>query len=92
MVGREAEMVRNAAGGYVFPVTDWTRLERFLILGTDAGTYYTGARALTLDNAEGRLAEIRPLHIAADGPRRSSGSEISSWTSATLHMRRPAYR
>ncbi len=64
MVGREAEMVRNAAGGYVFPVTDWTRLERFLILGSDAGTYYAGARALTLDNA----AAVRRC-LAADGPR-----------------------
>ncbi|MCY4506766.1 MAG: TROVE domain-containing protein, partial [Acidobacteria bacterium] len=64
MVGREAEMVRNAAGGYVFPVTDWTRLERFLILGSDAGTYYAGARALTLDNA----GAVRRC-LAADGPR-----------------------
>ena len=45
--GRETGMVRNAAGGYVFPVTDWIRLERFLILGTEGGTYYTAARTLT---------------------------------------------
>jgi len=64
MVGREAEMVRNAAGGYVFPVTDWTRLERFLILGSEAGTYYAGARALTVDNA----AAVRRC-LAEDGPR-----------------------
>ena len=64
IVGREAEMVRNAAGGYVFPLTDWTRLERFLILGTDAGTYYASARTLTTDNA----AAVRRC-LDADGPR-----------------------
>ena len=64
IVGREAAMVRNASGGYVFPVTDWTRLERFLILGTEGGTYYTDARTLTLDNA----AVVRRC-LEADGPR-----------------------
>ena len=64
IVGREAAMVRNASGGYVFPVTDWTRLERFLILGTEGGTYYTDARTLTLDNA----AVVRRC-LEVDGPR-----------------------
>ena len=29
--------VPNSAGGYAFPVDDWVRLERFLILGSEAG-------------------------------------------------------
>ncbi|MCP5120398.1 MAG: TROVE domain-containing protein, partial [bacterium] len=33
------------------PVTDWTRLERFLILGNENGSYHAGERSLTLDNA-----------------------------------------
>jgi 60 kDa SS-A/Ro ribonucleoprotein len=33
--GRESEMVRNEAGGYTFPVDDWVRLDRFLILGSE---------------------------------------------------------
>jgi 60 kDa SS-A/Ro ribonucleoprotein len=45
-------MVPNSAGGFTFAVDDWTRLDRFLILGTEGGTYYTGERALTLANAE----------------------------------------
>lgn len=32
--------VKNNAGGYVFQVSDKTRLERFLILGSDGPTYY----------------------------------------------------
>lgn len=50
--GREADMSENAAGGFAFEVSDWTRLRRFLILGTDVGTYYANARTLTVDNAQ----------------------------------------
>lgn len=32
--------VKNSAGGFVFQVSDQSRLERFLILGVDGGTYY----------------------------------------------------
>jgi hypothetical protein len=34
------EQVENSAGGYVWAVDDWKRLERFLILGSESGTYY----------------------------------------------------
>ena len=47
-----AAQVANSAGGYTFAVDDWTRLERFLILGTDGGTYYATERAITIENAE----------------------------------------
>lgn len=42
--------VKNNAGGFVFEVTDKTRLERFLILGTDGGTYYQNELDLTKQN------------------------------------------
>lgn len=54
----------NSAGGYVWAVSDWTRLQRFLILGSEGGSYYAGERALTLDNA---AALVRC--IAEDGAR-----------------------
>lgn len=44
--------VENSAGGYVFPVDDFTRTERFLILGSEGGSYYAAERPLTLENAE----------------------------------------
>ena len=31
---------RNSAGGYAWAVDDWMRLRRFLILGTEGGSYY----------------------------------------------------
>lgn len=49
--GRESEMVENAAGGYGFQAGDWERLDRFLIIGTEGGTYYANERELTVDNA-----------------------------------------
>lgn len=47
-----ANEVRNNAGGYVFEVSDQARLERFLIIGTDKGTYYVGERDLTKQNID----------------------------------------
>ncbi len=56
--------VANSAGGYAFPVDDWARLDRFLILGSEGGSYYAGEPTLTRDNAQAVLRAI-----AADGPR-----------------------
>ncbi len=50
--GREEEMVENQAGGFVFPVDDWTRLDRFLILGAEGNTYYASAQKMTVENAQ----------------------------------------
>lgn len=44
--------IKNAAGGYTFALDDWARVHRFLTLGTDGGTYYTSAAAITRDNAD----------------------------------------
>ncbi len=42
---------KNNAGGYSFVVDDWTRLSRFLILGSDSPTYYQSAQKLTKQHA-----------------------------------------
>ena len=46
------DQVKNNAGGFTFTVTDKDRLERFLILGTDGGTYYVTERDITKDSVE----------------------------------------
>lgn len=56
--------VANNEGGYVFAVTPIERVRRFLVLGTDAGTYYTNARALTRDNAQAVIALAETDHKA----------------------------
>ncbi len=42
--------VRNSANGYSWEVDDWTRFDRFLILGAEGGTYYIGERDLVKQN------------------------------------------
>src|SRR6187402_3947483 len=44
--------VLNNASGYVFEVSDITRLERFLIIGTDKGTYYVSEKDITKQNVD----------------------------------------
>ncbi len=46
------QQVPNNAGGFVWSVDEMTRLRRFLILGTESGTYYVGEKELTLENAK----------------------------------------
>jgi 60 kDa SS-A/Ro ribonucleoprotein len=62
--GRELEMVANNAGGYGFVLDDWERLMRWLVIGSEGGTYYVGEQKLTAENA---AAAIRC--IKTDGPR-----------------------
>lgn len=48
----DPRQVPNSAGGFAFVVDKWKRLERFLILGSSGGSYYAGARKLTIENAQ----------------------------------------
>lgn len=43
----DSTQVKNSAGGYVFQLAPAKALERFLILGTEGGTFYARERALT---------------------------------------------
>jgi 60 kDa SS-A/Ro ribonucleoprotein len=56
------KQVRNSNAGFSFAVDDWARLDRFLVLGCEGGSYYAAERPLTQENAQ---AVIRC--IAADG-------------------------
>lgn len=47
--------VQNNAGGFVFEITPISLLERFLILGTEGGTYYSSEKKLTIGNADNIL-------------------------------------
>jgi 60 kDa SS-A/Ro ribonucleoprotein len=56
--------VENSAAGYAWPADDWTRLRRFLILGSEGGSYYASQRMLTRENVEAVERAVR-----ADGTR-----------------------
>lgn len=55
----------NNAGGYSFKVDDWTRLNRFLILGSESPTYYQSAQKLTKQNVN----VVEKLLKAGEGKR-----------------------
>lgn len=46
----DSRQVPNSAGGFTFQVSSQSKLERFLILGTEGGTYYIGEKDLTKQN------------------------------------------
>lgn len=56
--------VPNSAGGFAWAVDDWKRLDRFLILGNECGSYYANEKKMTLDNCEAALR-----CFASDGVR-----------------------
>lgn len=58
------DQVPNDEGGFVWAVDHWTRLRRFLILGSEGGTYYATEKRATSEN----VACVRQC-IAEDGPR-----------------------
>ncbi|KAJ3110011.1 60 kDa SS-A/Ro ribonucleoprotein [Phlyctochytrium bullatum] len=62
--GREADMVRNSANGFSFSVSPEVRLNRFLILGSEKGSYYASEATLTAENA----AVVRALIDDGKGP------------------------
>jgi 60 kDa SS-A/Ro ribonucleoprotein len=56
--------VPNSDAGYAWAVDDWTRLRRFLVLGSEGGSYYASEWTLTRENASAVERCVR-----ADGPR-----------------------
>jgi 60 kDa SS-A/Ro ribonucleoprotein len=58
------DQVENNADGFTFQLDSWKRLDRFLILGTEGGTYYVGEKEHTKQAATAVLECIK-----ADGPR-----------------------
>lgn len=48
----DARQVENSAGGFVYQVSDEQRLRRFLVLGTEGGTFYASQKDLTKANVD----------------------------------------
>lgn len=53
-----ANQVQNEAGGFVWRVDDMERLRRFLVLGSEGGTYYATEQKLGKENAQALLRLI----------------------------------
>jgi hypothetical protein len=57
--------VANSGGGYSWQVNDWTRFDRFLILGAEGGTYYIGERDLVKQNHDAIVRCIKTDGVRA---------------------------
>lgn len=57
--------VENNTGGFVYQISDESRLERFLILGTDGGTYYVKEQELTEQNVSWLIDFIKAAPVVA---------------------------
>ena len=91
--------VRNSAGGYSWATDDWSRLDRFLILGAEGGTYYQGARDLLQENhealnrclrADGMRTVKRIIEISDSGRAPKNDPAIFALAMATAHGDAPA--
>ena len=51
--------VPNSAGGFSYQVDDMQRLRRFIVLGSEGGTYYIREKALGKENAEAIIRLIK---------------------------------
>jgi 60 kDa SS-A/Ro ribonucleoprotein len=56
--------IPNSAGGFAWGLDHWTRLDRFLVLGAEGGTFYVAERELTRESAAAVLDAL-----AEDGLR-----------------------
>lgn len=63
--GREKEMAKNNAGGYSFVIDKWGQFDRFIIMGSEGGSYYVTQQKLTLENAKNALDCIKENGIRA---------------------------
>lgn len=57
--------VPNGAGGHAWAVDVWTRLRRFLVLGSEGGSYYASEWTLTRENAKAVEDAVREDGVRA---------------------------
>src|SRR6266513_307425 len=89
-----SNQVRNSGGGYSWQVDDWTRLDRFLILGAEGGTYYITERDLVKQNhdaivrcikADGVRAVNRIVEVSDSGRAPKNDPAIFALALVTAH-------
>lgn len=86
------DQVLNNAGGFVFPVSPKDRIERFLILGTDGGTFYVNEKVFTEKNFDAIKslitqdeALVRNVMVDVAVNNRAAKTGPTIFTAAMLH-------
>ena len=73
-----SKQVANSAGGYAWAVDDWVRLDRFLVLGSEGGTYYDNSPSIVTRLDYGKSSIIfrteRRRYLNPRNPIASGGS------------------
>ena len=89
-----SNQVRNSGGGYSWEVDDWTRFDRFLILGAEGGTYHIAEHDLVKQNhdavvrcikADGIRAVNRIVEISESGRAPKNDPAIFALALAVTH-------
>lgn len=62
--GREAEQIQNSGGGVAFVIDQWTKLDRFLVIGNEGSKFYASEKKTV-----GAGVENLKRVIAEDGQR-----------------------
>lgn len=89
----DERQVKNAAGGYVYELDVWGRLDRFLILGSEDATYYAGQDEMTASgeatltaalSADGERLVRRAVQISEAGraPKNTPAIKAIAWAAA----------
>jgi 60 kDa SS-A/Ro ribonucleoprotein len=60
----DRDQVANSAGAYVYALDPMDRVDRFLILGSEGGTYYATEHTLTVEGAQHLAKMVREHGIA----------------------------
>lgn len=93
--------VENNTGGFVYEVTPKARLERFLILGTDGGTYYATENDITKQNVDWLIAQIKSdpelvldvvLDVSKNGRAYKQDPAILAMALLVIHTEMPAVK
>ena len=90
----DERQVANSAGGYSYPVDDMERLRRFMILGSEGGSYYASERDLTRENVgsvkrliqeDGRTAVDQIVRISSSRRAPKNGPALFAMAMAASH-------
>jgi len=57
--------IKNNAGGYGYQISPWSQFTRFLILGSEGGSFYVGEKKLTIENAQNAIVCIKEDGVRA---------------------------
>jgi 60 kDa SS-A/Ro ribonucleoprotein len=90
----QKDQAANNAGGFVFELDLWARLDRWLVLGCEGGSYYASEKAMTRENArtidecltkDGPMTVARIVEISTSGRAPKNAPAVFALAMAAGH-------